>query len=253
MTKNKHKETTLSEEDKVLARMSIDDIITDDLPDEIEVEDDANATLTPNSNAKKKFTSMRDKCATKARNTLTAMLKFYLDEDIINVNEYVNTKVALERESLARLIYLMESAEDAMTSLLANIEGGDTHPRMYEVLGQLQKNILDMVKSQTMFMLATEDSVKKLGRDAEIYSGYSTTKKVGNGNGAPAGGISSRGTKDLMRAIQDINRQNAGQPVEEAVEIPEPTKPLQNPIVSEDIDDDDDFEDTLSQELDDEE
>jgi hypothetical protein len=71
---------------------------------------------------------------------------------------------------------------------------------MFEVLGGLQKTLLDIVKSQTMYPMASEENMKKLSRDIDVYKPQykAIAAEKSNNNGM----ISSRGTKELMRSIQ---------------------------------------------------
>jgi len=75
------------------------------------------------------------------------------------------------------------------------------HPRMFEVLGGMQKTLLDIIKSQTMYMMAAEENIKKIGRDIDVYHS-SPQKAIGPKNTNSDGGMSVRGTKDLMKSIQ---------------------------------------------------
>ena len=89
----------------------------------------------------------------------------------------------------------MENSEKAITLLMDTINEGDVAPRMFEVLSDLQRTLLDIIKSQTMYMVAVEENVKKISRDLDVYHGKSN-KKIDNK-------VSSRGTKELMKALQD--------------------------------------------------
>ena len=46
--------------------------------------------------------------------------------------------------------------------LMDTINEGDVAPRMFEVLSDLQRTLLDIIKSQTMYMVAVEENVKKI-------------------------------------------------------------------------------------------
>jgi Na+-transporting NADH:ubiquinone oxidoreductase subunit NqrA len=74
---------------------------------------------------------------------------------------------------------------------------------MFEVLGTLQKSMLDIIKSQTMYLVAAEESVKKLSRDVEVFTDRKN-KKLNQSNQA-SGQVSNinRGTKSLMEEIQN--------------------------------------------------
>ena len=106
--------------------------------------------------------------------------------------------------TMSSLVYQLQAGEKALTTLLETIDGGELSPRMFEVLATLQKSMLDIIKSQTMYLMAAEESVKRISRDAELFH-QKTNKQITDG-GAPIsteGASVQRGTKDLMRAIAE--------------------------------------------------
>ena len=133
----------------------------------------------------------------KAKKVMSSLLKFYLSEEIIAEHEYIQAKSNLDEYALGMLIRQMENSEIAISQLMDIINEGDVSPRMFEVLSDLQRTLLDIIKSQTMYMVAIEENAKKISRDVDVY--HSTESSTSN----KQSGIKSRGTKDLMRALQD--------------------------------------------------
>lgn len=133
----------------------------------------------------------------KAKKVMSSLLKFYLSEEIIAEHEYIQAKSNLDEYALGMLIRQMENSEIAISQLMDIINEGDVSPRMFEVLSDLQRTLLDIIKSQTMYMVAIEENAKKISRDVDVY--HSTESSTSN----KQNGIKSRGTKDLMRALQD--------------------------------------------------
>jgi len=140
----------------------------------------------------------------KAQKVMNSLLKFYLSEEIIAEHEYIQAKAQLDEYALGMLIRQMENSETAITTLMDTINEGDVSPRMFEVLSDLQRTLLDIIKSQTMYMVAIEENAKKTSRDIDVYHGSpegDTRNKTS--------GVKSRGTKDLMRALQEtINEED---------------------------------------------
>lgn len=193
----------MNEEDKVIARMSIEDILDGDIPDQIILSDDEGGTLPiPIKREKINYDLLRERAGKKARKTLDALMKFYLSEEIIEEEEYLKAKMNLEHMALSNLIYMMETGEKAVTMLLRTIDSGETGPRMFEVLGGLQKTLLDIIKSQTIYMLAAEENIKRLSRDIDVYRPDSSANLP---ESSGSGKVSTRGQKDLMRAIAAVN------------------------------------------------
>jgi len=155
------------------------------------------------------YTEMKGNADKKAKKTIESLMKFYLDQDLIDNNEYVKAKQKIDEMTMASLVYQLQAGERALTTLLETIDGGELSPRMFEVLATLQKSMLDIIKSQTMYLMAAEESVKRISRDAELF--HQKTNKEITGGGAPVstdGATVQRGTKDLMRAIAEGMKMN---------------------------------------------
>ena len=186
----------MKEESKNKIRSSLDDLIGHDLPDEV-----PGLKNTPNLvpiKAPQRETNNQAlvRATSKAKGVMESLLKFYLSEEIIEEQEYIKAKSELDKYALSMLIRQMENSEHAITLLMDTINEGDVAPRMFEVLSDLQRTLLDIIKSQTMYMIAVEENVKKISRDLDVYHNKGPNKKLDNK-------VSSRGTKELMRALQD--------------------------------------------------
>lgn len=151
------------------------------------------------------FGELKASSTKKAKKTITSLMKFYLDEDIIEKDEYIQAKKKMDEMTMSSLVYQLQAGERALTTLLETIEDGEIAPRMFEVLATLQKSMLDIIKSQTMYLMATEESAKRIARDIEIYKKRDDVREIEAATGEKQTGDSSvqRGTKDLMRMIRE--------------------------------------------------
>lgn len=186
----------MKDKSKEELRSSLDDLLGYDLPDEVEGLDEDHDL--PKVRAEKTQHQGIALAKNKAKGVMDSLLRFYLSEEIIEEQEYIKAKQQLDTAALSMLIRQMENSEHAITILMDTINEGDVAPRMFEVLSDLQRTLLDIIKSQTMYMVAVEENVKKVARDLDIYQGKSTSN-----NNNKKGGLKSRGTKDLMKALQD--------------------------------------------------
>lgn len=209
-------------------RSSLDDILNDSDSFDLPID---NTELTPIRRPDPfDYTKKKGDASNQAKKTISTLLKFYLSEEIIDNDEYVKAKMKIEEMTLSSLIFQMETAERAITTLLQQIDDGDVSPRMFEVLGTLQKSMLDIIKSQTMYMMATEEGVKKLARDYDVYSerkqiGTSEVKKIEGPTNV------NRGTKNLMMQIQEemeATKQENTFDSEPVQEDPEDDFPVEN-------------------------
>ena len=149
------------------------------------------------------FAELKESSTRKAKKTITALMKFYLDEDIIERDEYIQAKKKMDEMTMSSLVYQLQAGERALTTLLDAIEDGEVAPRMFEVLATLQKSMLDIIKSQTMYLMATEESAKRIARDIEIYRKRDDIREIQVSGGDAGSGNVQRGTKDLMRMIRE--------------------------------------------------
>jgi hypothetical protein len=148
------------------------------------------------------YTELKSSAAKKATKTITSLMKFYLDADIIEKDEYIQAKKKMDEMTMSSLIYQLQAGERALTTLLETIDSGELAPRMFEVLATLQKSMLDIIKSQTMYLMAAEESTKRIARDIEIYRKRDDVAEIESAGGDSSERNVQRGTKDLMAAIQ---------------------------------------------------
>ena len=182
-------------------RDSLGDLLSD-LPDE--VPGLSETPELPKVRAEGTQAVAMTKAKGKAKKVMNSLLKFYLSEEIIAEHEYIQAKAQLDEYALGMLIRQMENSEIAISTLMDTINEGDVSPRMFEVLSDLQRTLLDIIKSQTMYMVAIEENAKKTSRDIDVYHGSPESDSRQKSQG-----LKSRGTKDLMRALQEtINEED---------------------------------------------
>ena len=118
--------------------------------------------------------------------------------NLLKKNEYIQLKAKIDVMTMSNLIFQMQTAEHAIVTLMRSIDAGEVSPRMFEVLGGLQKTMPDIMKHQTLHMMAAEENMKKLKRDIDIYSntGAIEIKEI------KSQGTINRGTRNLMKEIQ---------------------------------------------------
>ena len=199
---NSKKKRTIAEQADDI-RKELDDLIGDS---PLEVENDPKdlpiqarpTDVAPMVN----YTDLKAGASKKAQKTITSLMKFYLDADIIEKDEYIKAKKQMDEMTMSSLIYQLQAGERALTTLLETIDSGELAPRMFEVLATLQKSMLDIIKSQTMYLMAAEDGTKRIARDIEIYQQRQNQTEIEGAGGDSGNKNIQRGTKDLMAAIQ---------------------------------------------------
>ena len=185
-------------------RRELDDLIGSNDPIEDVIDTDPALPAKNDAPALPSYGQLKNNSTTKAQKTITRLMKFYLDEEIIERDEYIQAKKKIDEMTMSSLIYQLQAGERALTTLLEAIEDGDVAPRMFEVLATLQKSMLDIIKSQTMYLMAAEEGAKRIARDIEIYRKRDDVREIEAASGGmPVGDMVQRGTKDLMRMIRN--------------------------------------------------
>lgn len=184
-------EETNEQQDPI--RRSIDDLLNDD------ISGPSVGLPAFNEHEPMNYVEERSKSTNSAKKLMNSLLKFYLSEELIQKNEYIQLKAKVDVMTMSQLIYQMKTAEHAITILMRSIDAGEVSPRMFEVLGGLQKTLLDIMKHQTLHMMAAEENLKKLKRDIDIYRDAEAIDVTPKNQ---AGGNIKRGTRNLMKEIQ---------------------------------------------------
>lgn len=185
-------------------RKELDDLIGDNAPIENVIDTDPELPAKRDLPARMSYSELKTSASKKASRTITSLMKFYLDEEIIERDEYIAAKKKIDEMTMSSLIYQLQAGERALTTLLETIEDGEIAPRMFEVLATLQKSMLDIIKSQTMYLMAAEEGAKRMARDIELYKKRDDDRVISEASGGmPTGDTVQRGTKDLMRMIQN--------------------------------------------------
>ena len=203
MAENKSNKKTIKSQSEEI-RNELDSLIGNHDPIENNTDTDPELPAKRENVSRPTYGQLKTNSTKKAKKTITSLMQFYLDQDIIEQDEYIQAKKSIDEMTLSSLIYQLQAGERALTTLLQSIEDGNIEPRAFEVLATLQKSMLDIIKSQTMYLMSAEESTKRIAKDIDIYS-KKENKEVGQGNNTNNDNKqekTQRGTKDLMRMIR---------------------------------------------------
>jgi hypothetical protein len=147
-----------------------------------------------------------------AKSLLDSIVKFYLDENFIEKVDYVEYKKKIDSMNLASMMLQLKTAQHAITKLLEEIDLGNANPRMFEVLAQLQSQIMQMPKDYQNYLDKMEEGYKRiqLQIDKKADTGSFELQPSEEGENSfsaqtqNSAGIKVRGTKGLMEGLRDI-------------------------------------------------
>lgn len=84
--------------------------------------------------------------------------------------EYVKFKANADANSLGKILYQIELTENAITTVVDAINDGDTNTNLFKCLTDLQKTMMELLKTKNMYLSTIEDSFKQLTNDVEMSS-----------------------------------------------------------------------------------
>jgi len=129
--------------------------------------------------------------------------------------ELLDLKKKVDAMNVSAMMFQMKSAQHAITKLLEEIDLGNMHPRIFEVLAQLQSQIMQMPKDYQTYLEKMEQSYKRVNTELEEkrHSGGVVMDQQAGAKGennafypsnTDGSGIRSRGTRGIMEGLRDI-------------------------------------------------
>lgn len=190
----------VNQNQKEVVRDSISDLFKDN---GIDVNDDINSQTLVFNKTPSTITSYESdvlsKCKDKANKVMNSLLRIYLSDGFISKSEFVQAKVNLDSMTLGKIMNQMEVSERAINVLMENIEMGDVNPKLFDALGNLQRTFIDLVKTQTTYIMNAENEYEKLALDKDVTVEATVTETTAS---EISTGYKSSNQKDLMRIIR---------------------------------------------------
>lgn len=160
------------------------------------------------------FTGEKSAALSDAKALLDTITKFYMDDTSMGEASHVEFKKKVDAMNLSSMMFQLKSAQHAITKILEEIDLGNMHPRLFEVLAQLQSQIMQMPKDYQAYLEKMEQNYKKtrIEIDEKKHSQGIVMDQTLDDNGfyvnntavTQDGGIRSRGTRGIMEGLRDI-------------------------------------------------
>ena len=196
--KNKMTNKEVNQVQKDIVRDSISDLFEDN---GIDVKEDIDSQTLVFKKTPSTITSYEgdvlSQCKEKAAKVMNTLLRVYMSEKFITKSEFIQAKVNIDSMTLGKIMNQMEVSERAINVLMENIEMGDINPKLFDALGNLQRTFIDLVKTQTNYIINAENEYEKLAldKDTTIEATETTASEISSG-------YKSNSQKDLMRIIR---------------------------------------------------
>lgn len=174
-----------------------------------EIVDSEVAKLQHPDNKSMDFYAVKEETEAAAKNVLNSVMEFYLTKKMIKKDEYVKFKSKIDEMNMSNLQFSLRSTQHAIIKMLQEIDMGNTHPRIFEVLATLNNQLMVAVKHMASYMLTLEEGYKKIRDDKQTLDQTTTPESEDEDfiEQLPSQQQHSmpskvRGTKSLMQAIQ---------------------------------------------------
>ena len=114
---------------------------------------------------------------------------------------YIKFKGEADADSLGKIIFQIDVVEDAIRSVSEKISDGDDNPAYHKSLCELERTLLELLKTKNSYLQSIEDSFKQINNDVEMSAAIEV---VGEDEGSSLTAKAKNG-KDLMRLINEAS------------------------------------------------
>jgi hypothetical protein len=168
-----------------------------------------------------------------ARAILDSLSKFYNDMDNLSEDSYIKHKQKIDAMSISTMAFQIRTAQHAIAKLIEEIDSGRVEPRLFEVLAQLQNQIMQMPKNFSSYMTQMEKNYKQLKIESEEVNKGGDIQFDENGNIIQSKEnedlLKARGTRSLMENLQNVMKNGSIVKDAEIVNNDPPDDSLINP------------------------
>jgi hypothetical protein len=206
----KIKSTNLSKEDALKKKQELEDLIFNN-----ETLDGLGSPDIPPMKPLRvmNFDSLKTEVETESKSILGSLIKFYMDTDIIDENDYIHFRAKIDALSISTMAFQIRTAQHAVTKMLDEIDaGGQYQARNFEVLAQMQNQLMQMPSKFQAYLAEMEKTYKTLNTESRNSDNKQNPLMTdGDGNAVTIPGISGeggtvkvRGNKNLMEGLQNV-------------------------------------------------
>jgi hypothetical protein len=111
------------------------------------------------------FEQMSNQFTQKAREITDSLFKNFVDIGVFEENDYAKHKKELDTINISNLFFQLKTIKITIMKVMEEITSGNTHPRLIEVMGQLQDKMAAVTKMQANYMIFLEETYQKLNND----------------------------------------------------------------------------------------
>lgn len=165
-----------------------------------------------------------------ARAMAESLAKFYGEVENLEENHYMKRKQKFDSLNISTMAFQIRAAQHTIARLIEEIDAGPINTRHFEVLAQLQNQLMQMPKNFSSYMAQMEKNYKQLGEEENNKKKQQDIQfdEAGNLVQSPENidALKVRGTKSLMENLQTLMKSSN---IIKDAEIVPPNNDLINP------------------------
>ena len=92
-------------------------------------------------------------------------------------------KAAVSTSNIKTLFRQIRLSEHMVDKIVNGIDGGDMNPRLFEVAGQLQNNIIDMLKNVQLHVISMQEEFRRMQGELPSMQATSNPIEIQNNSG----------------------------------------------------------------------
>lgn len=154
---------------------------------------------------KKAWDDKKSQFEARAKSMIGAITDMYFDAKIIKKYDHVVYKKDIESADIVTLLQQVDVAERAIIKIMEMVELGTATSRLFEVLAQMQKLVIDLTESKRKFLQNVEEDFKRLKEDIIVLESTSQTAVVGKEGERTL--LSTNNSKLLIREIETFTKE----------------------------------------------
>lgn len=112
---------------------------------------------------------------------------------------YVKFRANADANSLGKILYQIELTDDTITTVANVIRDGDTNPNLVKSFTDLQKTMIELLKTKNLYLMTIEESLKQINNFVE----ENTTIDIEEGEDNVLTAKAKNG-RDLMKIINEV-------------------------------------------------
>lgn len=145
---------------------------------------------------------------TESANIINSSAQFYMPSEMIDSTPYIQQKMMADTAILSDIMQQSKISDYSIVKMIEIIDEGNLHPRAFEVLSNLQKIKIDIIKLMQQAIISFENGYKSLKEDWKVKQNEEALNIEAEVEDT---GLITRGTRGVLQqlrsALDEVNEE----------------------------------------------